>query len=236
VVLLAGCLAGCPTATTAVLRPELEAVAQKRDALALADALEDLIDKQDDSPEDREAALEEVKKWPQGTAAYAYARASLIGRVAESKGAGGALLLKDMEAWTKRSIRLDAAFRDGAATRMLGTLYSLAPASYLKEGNSERGLELLESVVKGHGDKPENHLRLAEAYMALDDQDSALPALCKAVEGKAELRASELRLLDKLVEQAGGAGALGCNAKPPVPEPTGEGPKPAPQPEPADEE
>jgi hypothetical protein len=197
--------AGCPNgANSAQLRPELGAAAEKRDAIGVSDALEDLIDTEADTPEDREAALDAVKKWPQGTAEYAYARAALIGRVAESKGAGGAMLLKDMEQWAKRSIELDASFRDGAATRMLGSLYVLAPAQYLKDGNSEKGLELLEAQVKKFPDPPENHLRLAEGYLALDDADNAVPALCKAIAGKPKLRPSELRLLDKLVEQAGG--------------------------------
>src|SRR5690606_5811911 len=76
---LAGCL------DVIALRPELRAAAAGRDALALADKVEALIDAQALREEDRAAAYDAVKQWEDSTAAYAYARASLAGRLAETK-------------------------------------------------------------------------------------------------------------------------------------------------------
>ena len=59
---------------------------------------------------------------------------------------------------------------------MLGTLYVIAPGALVKHGDSERGLELLEGLVSEHPEIVENHLRLAEAYIALGDPDPAGPS------------------------------------------------------------
>jgi predicted Zn-dependent protease len=207
--LVAGSTIGCGSL---ILRPELRQPAARRDALALAEAVEDLIDRQVDKPDDREAAYDEVCKWRERTAAYGYARASLAGRLAQIRGLTAIPLITEMEAWARYSIELDPHFRGGAARRMLGTLYSLAPAALVKHGDSEKGLELLEELVEEYPDAPENRLRLAEAYISLDDPDPSFEHLCRCLAQQRALRPSEQRLLATLVEDVGGRAALGCRA------------------------
>ena len=130
-------------------------------------------------------------------------RAAITGRLVQQRGLLGADLVGDVERNARRSRELDPAFRDGAATRLLGTLYIIAPAIYLKHGDSELGLELLEGLVEQRPDVPENHLRLAEAYIALRDPAPARPHLCKALTSRDALRPDERALLDRLVESTG---------------------------------
>ena len=108
-----------------------------------------------------------------------------------------------MERWALRSRTLDPDFRDGAATRLLGTLYVAAPASFLEHGDSEQGIEMLEQLVQEHPDAVENHLRLAEAYIALSDPEPAAPHLCVCLAQRAALRRDDQQLLDQLVATAG---------------------------------
>jgi hypothetical protein len=204
---------GCFSPTLLVLRPELRAAAARQDALALADGLEALIDDGTDTPHDREAAYDTVRQWPQRTAEYAYARAQIAGRLAQTKGLAGAHLVREMERWTRYSLELDARFRRGAAKRMLGSLYVLAPAALLDHGDSEAGLALLEETVRDYPGDAENHLRLAEAFVALDDPDPARPHLCFCLGARPSLRADHRRLLDKLVESVGGPRAVACGGR-----------------------
>ncbi|MEM9693615.1 MAG: hypothetical protein AAGA56_13795 [Myxococcota bacterium] len=203
-----GGLCGC--LDIVALRPELRGAAASRDALALADRLEELIDEQSVSPKDREAAYLAARKWPRKTAAYAYARAVLAGRLAEIKGLSGVRLIAEVERWAKRSLEQDPAFRAGAARRILGTLYVLAPASLLRDGDSEVGLELLEKQLELHPDDPVNQLRLAEGYVALGDPDPAYEFICEVVDRQKALRPSERRLLASVVQSLGGRAELGC--------------------------
>jgi hypothetical protein len=193
------------------LRPELRPAAVEHDALDLSDRLEDLIDRQADTPEDRSAAYDAVKAWKEKSAEYAYARAKLAGRLAETRGLSAVGLIKDMERWARISIALDPRFRDGAARRMLGTLYVLAPASVVKFGDSEEGLEMLEKQLERYPDNPENHLRLAEGYIALGDPFPAYELLCHVRVRGDGLSGSDKRLLDSLVKQVGGPEELLCD-------------------------
>jgi hypothetical protein len=81
-------------------------------------------------------------------------------------------------------------------------MYVAAPAPFLKHGDSERGLELLEQLVAEQPDRLENQLRLAEAYLALGDPAPAGDSLCRCRESRELLRRDERLLLDRLVEQA----------------------------------
>ena len=182
-----------------------------RDALALSDKLEELIDHKRDKTVDREAAYNAVRKWRQKSAAYSYARAKLAGRLAESEGLLAVGLIGDMEKHCRISIALDSRFRDGAARRMLGTLYVLAPPSMLKFGDSEEGLELLEKQLERYPKDPQNHVRVAEGYIALNDEEGAYEPLCYALTHESELRPSEAELLHTLVKQVGGNDALECD-------------------------
>ncbi len=189
------------------MRPELAKAASN--ALTLSDALEDLISSGRDSENDRDAAYELVKMLPADTAGDAFGHAAIAGRAAEKKGAGSLFssdqnpttLVGEAERYAIMSRDKDADFRDGAATRMLGTLYVLAPSEMLKHGDSEEGLSMLEHLAQAKPDNPQNQLRLAEAYIALQDKDSARMPLCKTVASRTNLRRDDQTLLEKLVDE-----------------------------------
>jgi hypothetical protein len=205
-------VAGCGVAKV-LLRsadPGLVAVAEKGDALELSDALDRLIDEGRDTAADRKLAYEVVKKHEEDTAAYTFARANITGRFIQQRGYRAVNLLSDFEEFARRSRELDPNFRDGAATRLLGALYVLAPARYLKHGDSELGIELLEDLTDKRPDIVENHLRLAEAYIALGDPDPARSHLCTCLEMRSRLGGDDARLLDRLVSDAG---PLACAQK-----------------------
>jgi hypothetical protein len=206
--LAVGVLAGCMS-VRAPTHPGLATVAQQGDSLALSDALEVLIASGKDTTTDRVYAYEVVRKRDANTAADAFARAAITGRVVQAKGLRAAKLIGDVERDARHSRELDPDFRDGAATRMLGTLYVMAPASMLEHGDSETGLEMLEDLTAAGPDVPENHLRLAEAYIALHDPDPAHPHLCFSVAHQAALRPDDQALLKALL---GEVGPLQCEA------------------------
>lgn len=192
--------------------PSIAAVTSDAEASAWAvhEALEERIRAGQASEADRQAALDKVRAAPDDqSAAYAYARASVAGRVAEGRGLKALKILEEMRTWARRSIERDPNFEEMAATRMLGTLLALA-GQHLDGGDSEEGLELLESVVAAHPENPVNHLRLAEAFVALGDAESGFEALCAAMAAREQLAAEEQRLLDALVEEVGGADVLAC--------------------------
>jgi hypothetical protein len=180
------------------VNPALLAVSQN-DALAIADALEALIAEGKDSPQDRKYAYFVASRLPVQTAAQTYARAALAGRLAQASGLSASGLVAEVEQYARISMQREANFRDGAAQRMLGTLYVLAPAMLLKHGDSEQGLALLEDLAKNRPRDPENRLRLAEAYVALNDPDPARPHLCFCLDHREALRPDDRQLLADLV-------------------------------------
>lgn len=195
----------------ATVSPSIAAIPAEN-AWAVHETVEKRIAAGTASEADRTAALDKVRAASDDqTAAYAYARASVAGRVAEGRGLKGLKLLEEMRTWAQRSIERDPEFQGMAATRLLGTLLALA-GQHLDGGDSEAGLELLESVVEAHPDNPVNQLRLAEAYVALGDPDPAMALLCVATAGRAQLEAEEQKLLDGLVAELGGADLLACAA------------------------
>ncbi len=200
--------AGC-AARKGTLHSALRTAADQRDALAVSDSLEALIAAGIDTPADRRFAHEAVSEDHDDTAATTYARASVTGRLIQQKGLLGASLMPDVERSACRSRELDPAFRGGAATRLLGTLYVLAPGSLLQHGDSEEGVALLEGLVRTYPDMAENHLRLAEAYIALGDPAPALPHLCRCLDVRATLRRDEQLLLAELIASVG---TLDCRA------------------------
>ncbi len=218
VVALAGSALACGPRNTGPMHTSLVDVANNGgDALAVSDALEELIAAGKDSPADREFALDYIRKHPQEGAAYAFARAAVTGRVVQTRGLGGAMLVSEVERWAEKSKRLDPEFRKSAAARMLGTLYVMAPSGWLEHGDSEQGLELLEGLVKAHPEVIENHLRLAEAYIALGDPGPATTYLCRCLARKAELRRDEQALLDHLFADANNPKCPGLPAPAPAP-------------------
>jgi len=190
-------LAAC-AGRRAPVHPELQSVAQQGDALALADALEAQIAAGTDTPGDREFAYEQVSAHEEDTAAYCFARAVVAGRLAQQRGLLAVGFIAEAERYARRSRELDPNFRDGAATRLLGTLYVFVPATLLEHGDSEVGLDLLEELATQRPDVVENHLRLAEAYIMLGDPIPALPHLCYCLAHKTALRRDEQALLDRL--------------------------------------
>jgi hypothetical protein len=205
---LAACgpLRGWRTTLPAVGTPQV-------DPLAVSDQLEALIEEGKDTPEARERAYEQVRQDPGGTAAAAFGRAAVTGRLVQQKGLLAANLVRDVEFFARRSRELEPAFRDYASTRMLGTLYVMAPASLLKHGDSESGLEMLERLVREHPDVPENHLRLAEAYVSLGDGVHARPEVCHCLAVRHRLRRDDQALLNQLFGQlTAGGKSLGCEA------------------------
>lgn len=195
---------GCPGQST--LRAELAQASTS--TIELSDALEKLIADGKATQDDREAAYDLAQTLPAETAGDAFGRAAITGRLAEKKGALSILgddsptsLVAEAEKYARLSRRLDPEFRQGAATRMLGTLYVMAPANLLEGGNSEDGIEILEHLVATHPEVTENQLRLAEGYIALSDKDAARAPLCLAMSKRASLRADDAALLDKLAKE-----------------------------------
>lgn len=200
--------------------------ADTRTSIEVYERLEQLIDAQKDSKQDREDAYALVVKHAGTDIDYYFARAAVAGRLAENRGLQAMGLVTETEEYARRVRAADPDYRQGAATRMLGTLYVLAPPSLVAHGDSETGLELLENEVKAHPDRLVGALRLAEAYIALNDPEPAKPHLCNLQRHESELSAGDRRLLAKLLP---GVGELSCGPAPAA----GAAPAPAPAPAPA---
>jgi hypothetical protein len=197
-------LAGAPACATwrPPANPALAAAARRDGPIAVHDALEALIEAGQDTPTDRQYAYDIVRWNREDTADASFGRAAVTGRLVQDQALRGAHLVAEIERDALRSRELDPGFRDGAATRLLGTLYVAAPATFLTHGDSELGLELLESLVAERPDLLQNQLRLAEAYLALGDPGPAAAPLCRCESSREGLRRDERVLLDRLVEQA----------------------------------
>jgi hypothetical protein len=214
---LPACWGGVTGAQGPAVSASLRTAVATKDPLAIADALEELIASGADTPEDRQLAYAEVRAMPVDTPAYTYARAVVTGRLVQLKGLLGADMVGEVEHYALRSRKLDPDFRNGAATRMLGTLYVVAPAALLRNGDSETGLELLEGLVQKNPDVIENHLRVAEAYIALGDVEPAKPHLCRCSADRAKLRRDDQALLSQLLKDAGNPTCPKRAAQPPTP-------------------
>jgi hypothetical protein len=191
--------------------PEVTDATLRQDALAVYEELEALIAHGRDSEQDRVFAHDRVKAMPDDASPeYAFVRGALAGRVAELRGIKAGKLVGEAEHWARESVERDPAWNDGAATRMLGTLYVKAPARLVAHGDSEDGLEMLETLAESRPDDPRNHLRLAEAYVHLGDPEPAVEPLCRVLSERAQLRPDDQRLLDGLVKELGGPEVLEC--------------------------
>jgi len=208
IVILFGCSAG--QTRTPTTPPATQA---EQDAFAIYQALEAGIEAGTASEDDRVDAYQRAQAAADdASAAHAFARAALAGRVAELRGAKAGKLVTEAEDWARKSIERDPEFRDRAATQLLGSLYVMAPGRLVEHGDSESGLEMLEGLVAAKPDSPAYRFRLGQAYAHLGDEDAAKPHLCAAVAARDRLRKDEQRLLDELVDDAGGADALACAA------------------------
>ncbi|MEM9459432.1 MAG: hypothetical protein AAGF11_34960 [Myxococcota bacterium] len=205
--LVVGCRPTEPDVT-----PEVATAAEQKDALAISDALESLIEQGRDAEDDRVHALEQIRSIPDDdSAGYAFARAAVSGRVAELRGVKAGKLVTEAESFARASIERDPEFRDKAASRMLGSLWVQAPPRLVEHGDSEEGLSLLESLTEQQPDQIVNHLRLAEAYVFLGDPEPAVPHLCTAQAGRTSLRRDDDALLTRLLEEVAQEEPIQCD-------------------------
>lgn len=209
VVLAFGCRADHSPQTTSPTQTA------ERDALAIYETLEARLETGTATEDERMDAYQRASAVADDrSAAHAFARAALAGRLAELRGAKAGKLVTEAEDWARKSIERDPEFRDRAATQLLGSLYVMAPGRLLEHGDSETGLEMLEELVEAKPESPAYRFRLAQAYAHLGDDDAAKPHLCASMTARDRLRKDEQRLLDELVDDAGGADALACAATP----------------------
>ena len=181
------------------------------DYQAIYEDLEAAIAGGTDSEDDRQQAMDRVREIADdGTAAYAFARAAIIGRVAELRGVKAGKLVTEAEQWAKTSIDRDPEYRQQAASRMIGSLWVMAPPRLIEHGDSEEGIDLLESLAEKHPEVPENGLRAAEAYLFLGDPDPAVPHLCRIRSARDALRPDDRALYDRLVEEVMDGQELSC--------------------------
>lgn len=204
---------GCrPEASTEVVPGDADgATTEPREALAVSDALETLVEQGNASDEARVRALEQVRALPDdGSAGYAFARAAVAGRVAELRGVKAGKLVGEAEGFARKSVERDPGFRERAASRLLGSLWVMAPPRLLEHGDSEEGLALLETLAKEQPALLVNHLRLAEAYVFLGDPEPAVPHLCAATKGRSTLRRDDQALLQRLMDEAAQEEPIQC--------------------------
>ncbi|MCA9655765.1 MAG: hypothetical protein H6712_08245 [Myxococcales bacterium] len=207
-------LAGCRPPTEAEVTPQVAEAARQADALQVSDELERLIADGRDSEDDRVFALDQIRSIPDdGTAAYAFARAAVAGRVAELRGVKAGKLVGEAEGYGLASIERDPGFRERAASRLVGSLWVMAPPRLLEQGDSEKGLELLETLAEEQPEELLNHLRLAEAYVFLGDPEPAVPHLCTVMADRASLRRDDDALLTRLLDEAADEGPIECDGE-----------------------
>ncbi len=205
---------GCRPPTAEAVTPAVVEAAQKQDALAVSDELEALVEDGRASEDDRVYALDRVRAIADdGSAGYAFARAAVAGRVAELRGVKAGKLVSEAEGQASTSIDRDPEFRDKAASRLLASLWVMAPPRLLEHGDSEEGLSLLEELTEQQPELVENQLRLAEAYIFLGDPEPAVPYLCAAKAGRSQLRRDDDALLTRLFEDAADEDPIECEAE-----------------------
>jgi len=198
-----GCIYGTSRPALDKVSPTLLRAAQSP-SIEVLDTLEALIASGRATTADREWTYFELSHRPTPkTAPDAYARAAAAGRIAQLRGLNAGALVKEVEHYGRLSNQLDPSFRNGVARRMLATLYVMAPANMVRNGDSELGLEMLEELIEQHPEDIENHLRLGEAFVMLGDYDGAVPPLCAAKRRITELRHDEQQLLEQLMQEAG---------------------------------
>ena len=82
------------------------------------------------------------------------------------------------------------------------------------------GLEMLEQLTAAGPEVPENHLRLAEAYVTLHDPEPSIPHLCFSLAHQDALRADDQALLKWLISDVG---PLDCPPSPDAARPAARG-------------
>jgi hypothetical protein len=192
--------------------PDLAAASRAADLQALSDALEAKIDDERDTDKDRSFAFHRAKEMADdGSAAWAFARAAIVGRQTEALGVKALFMVKEVEEFAMLAVARDPNYRSGAARRMLATLYVLA-GDHVEHGDSELGLEMLEELFDEAPEVLENRLALAEGYVFLGDPDPALEHLCAIRSAQDQLRPAYRRQLADLFVDVGGVSVAGCDS------------------------
>lgn len=209
----AACRPDSAASTTPPASTAVDPAAPAGDYQAIYEELEAAIAGGTDTEDDRQQAMDRVREiGDDGTAAYAFARAAILGRVAELRGVKAGKLVTEAEHWAKTSVDRDPEHRKQAASRMLGSLWVMAPPRLVEHGDSEEGLDLLDSLAETHPEVPENGLRAAEAYLFLGDPDPAAGHLCRIRSARDALRPDDRALFDRLVEEVADGQELPCGA------------------------
>lgn len=89
-------------------------------------------------------------------------------------------MLNQMVAESETAIKLDEKYDSGGPLRMLGTVYTRAPAPPVAIGDPEKGVQLLMRAVAVAADHPLNQIYLAEAQVADERYQDAEATLQKA--------------------------------------------------------
>ena len=110
-----------------------------------------------------------------------YFLAQLIGFSAQTqRGADIKPMLNQMVAESESAIKIDEKYDSGGPLRMLGTVYTRAPAPPVAIGDPEKGVQLLTRAVAASADHPLNQIYLAEAQVADERYQDAEATLQKA--------------------------------------------------------
>ena len=110
-----------------------------------------------------------------------YYLAQLIGFSAQTqRGAYIKPMLKQMVDESEIAIKINEAFDSGGPLRMLGTVYTRAPAPPVAIGDPEKGVQLLTRAVAAAPDHPLNQIYLAEAQVADERYQDAEANIQKA--------------------------------------------------------
>lgn len=110
-----------------------------------------------------------------------YYLAQLIGFSAQTqRGADVKPMLTQMVGESELAIKIDEKFDSGGPLRMLGTVYTRAPAPPVAIGDPEKGVQLLTRAVAAAPDHPLNVIYLAEAQVADERYQDADASIQKA--------------------------------------------------------
>lgn len=110
-----------------------------------------------------------------------YYLAQLIGFSAQTqRGADVKPMLGQMVSEAEIAIKIDEKFDSAGPLRMLGTVYTRAPAPPVAIGDPEKGVQLLNRAVAAAPDYPPNFVYLAEAQVADERYQDAESSIQKA--------------------------------------------------------
>ncbi|HMU40709.1 MAG TPA: hypothetical protein PKE31_16995 [Pseudomonadota bacterium] len=110
-----------------------------------------------------------------------YYLAQLIGFAAQTqRGADVKPMLNQLVVEAEAAIKINEKFDSAGPLRMLGTVYTRAPAPPVALGDPEKGVGLLQRAVSAVPDHPLNYIYLAEAQVADERYQDAQATVQKA--------------------------------------------------------